>query len=356
MAPEAEQTVSLSVVIAAYNSGPWLPSTLASLVTAIQRASLDAEIIVVDDGSTDDTRDVLERFRATSPVEVRVVSQENRGRFLARWAGVQEARSARLMIFDSRLLLDPDALSYLRSRDEGLPEGQVWVGHVPTDESSSLVGRFWEVPTHLFWGSYLANPRPTEITATNFDRVPKGTGCLVIGRALFEQACLAAWPEENADLVSDDTKILRYVVATQTMRLDPGFRAIYRPRTTVGAFLGHAFDRGTLFVDSYAGTSVLRNVVLVALVLAPPLAVVLLVLAIVAGLGWAVAVIVALVVLGLALPAVLAAFRACPPRAVLSYFTFVVPFGALFWCGIARGVFVHRRSFGRIHPQNSESQ
>jgi hypothetical protein len=58
----------------------------------------------------------------------------------------------------------------------------------------------------------------------------------------------------------------------------------------------------------------------------------------------------------LAVPAALAALRACPPRAILSYLTFVVPFGALFWCGIARGVLIHRRSFGRVHPQNSESQ
>lgn len=347
MSSETDPVPGISIVIASYDSAPWLPSTIGSIVTALERSTLSAEIVVVDDGSTDDTPAVLAEIAATAPVPVRVVTQENQGRFRARWEGAQAARSRRLFLFDSRLLLDADAFRHLEELDPQLPADQAWNGHVPTDPAAPLVGRFWEVPTHLFWGGYLAHPAVTEITPENFDRVPKGTGCLVIDKDLFVEACLAIWPEDNAALVSDDTKLLRYVVERRTLRLDPGFRALYRPRVTVPGFLHHAYDRGTLFVDSYAGTGAVRNVALVGLVVAPPVAVVVFVLALVFGVSWLAWLIPALVVLGLVAPAVAASFRAAPGRAVLSYLVYVLPFGFSFWRGLVRGLRVHRGAFRR---------
>jgi glycosyltransferase involved in cell wall biosynthesis len=347
----------LSIVIASYNSAPWLPSTIGSLTTALGNSSVDAEIVVVDDGSTDDTAAVLAGIAASSAVPLRVISQPNKGRFLARWEGVQAARADRILLFDSRLLMAPDAFAYLESVDALHPDARAWVGHVPTDPAAPLVGRFWEVPTHVFWGAYLAHPAPTDITPENFDRVPKGTGCLVIDRAAFADAWRAAWPEENADLVSDDTRLLRYVAEHGALRIDPGFRALYRPRMTVGGFLRHGFVRGTLFVDSYAGTSLLRNLVLVGLVVAPVVALILLVLAIAFGLWWLVIVVLALAISGVLALALVAAARAAAGRAVLSFLLYVIPFGAVFWAGLARGVWVHRAAFrgSRTDAQSSST-
>ena len=349
MTDDRASGLDLSIVIASYDSAPWLPTTIGSLQTALARSDVRAEIVVVDDGSTDGTAEVLAELASTSAVPLRVVSQENRGRFLARWEGAQAARADRLLVFDSRLLMGPDSFAYFETVDAALGSPP-WNGHVPTDPAAPLVGRFWEVPTHIFWGDYLAHPAPTEIGLDNFDLVPKGTGCLVIDKQLFLDACLAAWPEENAHLVSDDTKLLRYVCERRPLRLDPGFRALYRPRTTVRGFLRHAYERGTLFVDSYAGTSALRNVVLWALAVVPVLAVLALLLSLVLGAWWVVIVLLALVVLGLLAPAAAAAARRAPGRAVAAYLTYVVPFGAVFWAGLVRGLKVHRRSFARSTP------
>lgn len=340
-------TLDLSVVIASFDSAPWLPTTIESLRAALGRSSLRAEIVVVDDGSTDDTPAVLEALSEGSPVPIRVVRQENSGRFLARWAGTQAARADRLFLFDSRLLMEQDSFAHFEQTDPGPAAGWIWNGHVPTDPAAPLVGRFWEVPTHLFWGGYLAHPAVTQITADNFDRVPKGTGCLVIDKALFEEACRAEWPEDNQDLVSDDTRLLRYVIARRPIRLDPGFGALYRPRTTVPGFLHHAYDRGTLFVDSYAGTSAARNAVLVGLVVLPVLALLVLVVAAVLGLWWLVALILGLAVVGVLAVALAARLRGAAWRAVLAFLTYIVPFGFSFWCGLARGLRVHSAAFRR---------
>ena len=263
----------VSVVIPSYNSARWLPSTLAALVKSLSKTGWSAEIIVVDDGSTDDTVTTLSGLEASLlPYRLRVVSQENKGRFSARWEGIQTASYSQVLIMDSRLLLDEGSLRHIDLSLKAGVTDRVWNGHVATDPAAPLVGRFWEVPTYTFWGSYLKHPRITTITLENFDRVPKGTTLLFMERDLFARACLEAWPKENAHLTSDDTKLLRFVAKETPIRLDPDFSAIYRPRTTTRQFLAHSWIRGTLFVDSYAGTSSLRNVVLVALSLLPPVA------------------------------------------------------------------------------------
>jgi len=64
-----------SVTIPAYNA----QATLAQTVESVQAQTFpDWEVVIVNDGSTDETRSVAERF-AQEDARVRVVSQENRG-------------------------------------------------------------------------------------------------------------------------------------------------------------------------------------------------------------------------------------------------------------------------------------
>lgn len=336
---------ALSVVIPAFDAAPWLPSTLVALAEAIRRGGVDAEVIVVNDGSHDETVDVVEALASGYPVPLRVLSQENRGRFLARWAGAVAARHERLLMLDARVLVDPDALSYVGEH----PEFEAWNGHVRTDESTPLVGRFWEVPTHVFWRRYLRRPRPTSITSESFDALPKGTGFLLVPRDVYRTTAEATWPAADAYLVSDDTRLLRELVRSTPLRLDPAFGATYRPRTTLRGFLMHAFDRGTLFVDSYAGTSTLRDVVLLALALIPPAAFLIVVALALAGLWVGMIVVVAVAMAALLALPLAAAGNGAPLRAILAYFLYVLPFGVVFWAGLVRGLVIHRRAFGRRH-------
>jgi glycosyltransferase involved in cell wall biosynthesis len=336
----------VSVVIPAFNSAPWLESTLESIRVALGRTSWTAEILVVDDGSNDGTAALIATLAREFPHELRTIEQDNQGVFLAVWHGLVASRAKMVLIFNSRLILHPGALEHLE-RLGALDSGRTWNGHVITDPESPLVGRFWEVPTHVFWGTYLAHPRPMEINAENFDRVPKGTGCLLVPRATMIAAYEACWPEENARFTSDDTKLLRHISNDRAILLEPGFSATYRPRTTVKRFLAHALNRGTMFVDSYAGTSRLRDVVLLLLATLPPVLVVAAVGATVAGRWKALAGIGALTLAGVTAPAVVGATRRAPARAVMSYFAYILPFGVVFWRGLVRGVIVHRGAFRR---------
>jgi len=77
----------ISIIIPAYNEARWLPGTLDALLAS----KFPAEVIVVDDGSTDDTARVLEAYRG----RIRVLTHEvNRGKGAATSSRAQAASSA----------------------------------------------------------------------------------------------------------------------------------------------------------------------------------------------------------------------------------------------------------------------
>ena len=86
----------VSVVIPAYNAARYLPEAVGSVVAQTHR---DLEIIVVDDGSTDGSRELL-AARATDP-RLRYHYQENRGLPAARNAGIGLARGDFIAFLDA---------------------------------------------------------------------------------------------------------------------------------------------------------------------------------------------------------------------------------------------------------------
>jgi glycosyltransferase involved in cell wall biosynthesis len=98
--------IAASVLIATYNQDRFL----ARAVTSALRQRLPSgcfEVIVVDDGSTDTTPEILRGFAGS----VRLVRQPNRGLPAARNAGLAAARGETLLVLDSDDELEPDALA-----------------------------------------------------------------------------------------------------------------------------------------------------------------------------------------------------------------------------------------------------
>jgi glycosyltransferase involved in cell wall biosynthesis len=108
----------ISVIIPTYNRAEYVVQSVESVLA---QTFPDHEVIVVDDGSTDDTRAALERF-ARSP-KFRYLHQANAGRSTARNTGIAEAKGEFLLFLDSDDLLLPDALRLLHEaarRDSSL--------------------------------------------------------------------------------------------------------------------------------------------------------------------------------------------------------------------------------------------
>lgn len=104
-------TEGLSLVIPAFNEADGLADTLTEAVAALRSDFSRAEIIVVDDGSTDDTVAVVESLRLA---EVRVIRQpRNLGYGAALRAGFQAARLPLVAFTDADGQLDPSDLRRL---------------------------------------------------------------------------------------------------------------------------------------------------------------------------------------------------------------------------------------------------
>lgn len=243
--------ISLSVVIPAYNAAPWLPVSIPKTVQAIKNAGIkDAEIIIVDDGSSDDTAAVGKSLKLDYPVKV--VSQKNSGRFLARDNGVKHARYEHILFIDTRIFIGEDALKYLVSRLDAKQDRLVWTSHVVIDKKANPYARFWEAITFISWRKYFANPRECSYGIKDFDYYPKGTTCFFVPKKIIEEA--NSWFRKNtrnARASNDDTLLIRRIAETHNINLSPEFFCTYHARTSLKQYKKHVYFRGKVFVDGF---------------------------------------------------------------------------------------------------------
>lgn len=103
-----------TIVIAAYNEEDRLPETLGRLKAYLAAADLQAEIIVVDDGSTDNTAAIV-RSWSKGMRELRLISYtRNRGKGYALRAGVLSSRGNLVLVTDADLSTPIEELETLR--------------------------------------------------------------------------------------------------------------------------------------------------------------------------------------------------------------------------------------------------
>lgn len=119
-------TTLVSVVVPAWNVASLLPRCLDSLVAQTHRA---LEIVVVDDGSTDGTAEVVRRYRSRHP-EVHLVSQPHRGVGPARNAGLSVVRGEYLCFVDADDWVEPgyvaDLLELATTTGADIALGNLW--------------------------------------------------------------------------------------------------------------------------------------------------------------------------------------------------------------------------------------
>lgn len=99
----------LSVIVPAYNAAGFITESLDSVV--MQESTIEYEIVIVNDGSKDDTQKVCERYAALHPnVNIKLIYQENAGVSCARNQGIAAATGEWITFLDSDDFLLPGAL------------------------------------------------------------------------------------------------------------------------------------------------------------------------------------------------------------------------------------------------------
>lgn len=110
--------MNLSVVIPVYNEA----DNISEILKRVQAQELASEIIVVDDGSTDGTRNVLKELDGQKKVQV-ILHERNQGKGAAVMTGIRASQGDLLLIQDADLEYDPrDYPALLKPINEGLAD------------------------------------------------------------------------------------------------------------------------------------------------------------------------------------------------------------------------------------------
>src|SRR5579872_2682653 len=102
-----------------YNRASTLPRVYESLKAQTFRGF---EWLIVDDGSTDSTREIVEKWQAEFPI--RYIYQRNQGKPAAYNRAVAEARGELFLFIDSDDACLPEALERLKYHWDGIPAGE----------------------------------------------------------------------------------------------------------------------------------------------------------------------------------------------------------------------------------------
>ena len=130
--------MKLSVIVATRNRAYAIPACLNSIqATILNAAPVEAEIVVVDNGSTDETPTIIEAWASACPIPVQLLFEPQAGLSRARNRALCAARADLLAFTDDDCWLSKDYVSQLLSYDAAdtdlvLRGGRVELGD-PTD-------------------------------------------------------------------------------------------------------------------------------------------------------------------------------------------------------------------------------
>lgn len=148
----------LSVIVPVYNE----QHTILKIVEAIQASLVPKEIVLVDDGSTDGTRELIRsHFSGREGFKV-IFHENNQGKGRAVRTGIRAATGQAIIIQDADLEYDPsDYLILLKALEEG-PEKVVYGSRFlrkqkVTSSWHRFVNYFLTAFTNLLFGSYLTD-------------------------------------------------------------------------------------------------------------------------------------------------------------------------------------------------------
>lgn len=221
----------VSIIIPIHNAGNWLAATLASLGAQSCRS---LEIILIDDGSTDDSWQIASAF-AAGRQDTRLVSQPNRGASAARNHGLRLARGRYVQFLDADDLIAPDKIELQLRLLSRCTDRIVVSGAWARFTTEAQTARFLPMPN---WRDMTG----VEFIQVNFEhQTMMHPGAWLVPRSLIEQT--GGW-EETLSLNDDGEFFARVALAADRIVFCADARSYYR--SNLSTSLSGRRDRAAL--------------------------------------------------------------------------------------------------------------
>lgn len=204
----------VSILIPAYNSEKWISETINS---ALCQTWPNKEIIVVNDGSTDNTFRIVKKFESNI---VKVISQKNKGACVARNTALEYSQGDYIQWLDADDLLHPDKISEQIKVVESENNPRVLL-------TSSFGTFFFRTQGAKFQSNSLwQDLAPVEWMMTKFnEKVWMNPATWLVSRELSN----SAGPWDNRLTLNDDGEyICRIVSASEKVKFVPEAKCYYR--------------------------------------------------------------------------------------------------------------------------------
>lgn len=151
---------TLSIVIPAYNEEKFIVTLLEKIRTVdLSHLQFKKQIIVVDDGSADQTATLVEKYQQQHSDEIRLIRQKNQGKGSAVQRGIREATGQWVLVQDADLEYDPmdyaALLTSLKSNHHVAYGSRGW-GQKKWNKQAFSSRWFGKHPEQM-WAAWLAN-------------------------------------------------------------------------------------------------------------------------------------------------------------------------------------------------------
>jgi glycosyltransferase involved in cell wall biosynthesis len=204
----------VSILIPSYNSEKWIKSTIQS---ALNQTYKNKEIIIVDDGSTDNTLKIAKQFESNC---LKVISQKNQGASAARNKALSLSQGDFIQWLDSDDILAPDKIEIQLPNKSQNPQSRVlhssaWgYFYYRLKKAKFLSNSLWQDLSPLSW---LIKHMTEEIWMYPM--------AWLVSRELTEMA--GGW-DERLSLNDDSEYFFRIVAASELVEFHPQARSYHR--------------------------------------------------------------------------------------------------------------------------------